>query len=128
MIQQLIQLIYYFNHLEILIQLKVKARPGALEQTISLSATSVLHPSSSQTLNVIEVFIQQMMFSQDGSTSLSEARISRSILVSADGKLLLSFIKVIFFLAISLKESLYNVKHAVSVTNMAKYIGQKKIG
>ena len=47
--------------------------------------------------------------------------------MSADGKLLLSFIKVIFLLAISLKESLYNVKYAVSATIMAKYIGWKKI-
>ena len=51
-----------------------------------------------------------------------------SILVSADDKLLLSFIKLIFLLVISLKESLYNVKYAVSVTIMTKYIGQKKIG
>ena len=55
-------------------------------------------------------------------------RISGSILVSADGKLPLSFIKLIFLLAISLKESLYNVKYAVAAKIMAKYIGWKKIG
>ena len=58
---------------------------------------------------------------------MGEARISGSILVSA-GKLPLSFIKVIFLLAISLKESLYNVKYAVSAKIIAKYIGWKKIG
>ena len=73
------------------------------------------------------------MFSQHGSTSLAnprmcEARISGSILVSADGKLLLSFIKLIFLLAISLKECLYNVKYTVAAKIMAKYIGWKKIG
>ena len=74
-----------------------------------------------------------MTFSWDGSTSLAnphmrEARISGSILVLMDGKLLLSFIKVIFLPAISLKEFLYNVKYAVSANNMAEYIGWKKIG
>ena len=58
---------------------------------------------------------------------MGEARISGSILVSA-GKLPLSFIKVIFLLAISLKESLYNVKYAVAAKIIAKYIGWKKIG
>ena len=58
---------------------------------------------------------------------MGEARISGSILVSA-GKLPLSFIKVIFLLAISLKESLYNVKCAVSAKIIAEYIGWKKIG
>ena len=72
------------------------------------------------------------MFSWHGSTFLAnhrmgEARILGSILVSA-GKLPLSFIKVIFLLAISLKESLYNVKYAVSAKIIAKYIGWKKIG
>ena len=67
-----------------------------------------------------------------GSTSLAnhrmgEAGISCSILVSA-GKLPLAFIKVIFLLAISFKESLYNVKYAVSAKIIAKYIGWKKIG
>ena len=47
--------------------------------------------------------------------------------MSADGKLLLSFIKVIILPAISLKESLYNVKYAVSAIIMAEYIGWKKL-
>ena len=59
---------------------------------------------------------------------MREARISGSILVSTDGKLLLSFIKVIFLPAISFKEFVYNVKYAVSANDMAKYIGRKKIG
>ena len=42
-------LVVSFNHLKISTQLTVKAHPGASEQRISLSATSALHPSSSQT-------------------------------------------------------------------------------
>ena len=38
-----------FNHLEISIQLTVKACSETTERRISLSATSALHPSSSQT-------------------------------------------------------------------------------
>ena len=48
--------------------------------------------------------------------------------MSANGKLPLSFIKSIFLLATSLKESLYNVKYGVAAKIMAKYIGWKKIG
>ena len=72
-----------FNHLEVLIQLTVKACSGTTERRIFLSATSALHPSSSQTFWMLSKSLSSKRRLAGPSTSLAnphmcEARISGS--------------------------------------------------